>query len=90
MLLRKENRMNRNPVTSSIIEYMSHPVASVRSCSECSMERIGGKINITGILHRSSCVDAFGHLDCCKCPVHQKSVETGEFQRILMALDGEK
>ncbi|MCK9308822.1 MAG: hypothetical protein M0P99_00945 [Candidatus Cloacimonetes bacterium] len=54
------------------------------------MERIDGKLNIQGIIHRQFLIEKYGYLNCRKCPVHLNDVKTGEFNKILMLLDGEK
>jgi len=80
----------QNFQTYSIIEQQVKPINAVTSCSECCMERIDGKLNIQGIIHRQFLIEKYGYLNCRKCPVHLNDVKTGEFNKILMLLDGEK
>lgn len=72
---------------SSIVIKAEEAVGYVSSCSECSKQYIDGKLNIKGLLHRELYKTSWG-LNCVQCPVHLKSVETGEFDRVLAEIDG--
>ena len=69
----------------------------VHDCTECSRNfNSDGKPNVAGMIHRQEMTKTFSNahgtmsmLDCSNCPIHLRSVRTGEFDLVIREIDGE-
>lgn len=87
-----------NNHTTVIIEENPDPQCLVSSCSECSRNITpDGQLNVNGMIHRQLMTKTITNIhgttsfmNCGNCPVHIKSVSTGEFDCILAEIDGQE